>query len=291
MDIEGLGDKLVEQLVDSGLIESVADLFGLRVEQLASLERMGVKSAENLLRALDKSKHTTLGRFLYALGILGIGETMADALANELGSLEAIRALRLSDLIELTETRAGKLQLAWRSLQLDSTTPVTALDPPASLKWCGRVHVQSLAERFTTLGELLEAAPETLANRPRVRIEGVGEVLAEKIVTFFAQQHNREVIDKLEIGVAWPAVDSQRPETLPLAGQTVVLSGTLSRPRSEIKAELQALGAKVAGSVSNNTSYLVAGADAGSKLARAERLGVEILDQDGLRQLLGGSGS
>lgn len=285
LDIEGLGDKLVEQLVQEGLIHDPADLYQLQVEQLAALERMGTKSAENLIQALEASKQTTLGRFLFALGILGIGETMAQALATELGSLEAIENLQLQDLIELKPSQAKSLQNQWASL--DQQQAVSTLSPPAGLKWCKPVHIKLLAERFTRLQEILDTPPEELANDPCIKIEGVGDVLAEKLVAFFQQAHNREVINKLQqAGLHWPDPAPQPNEPQSLAGLTFVLTGKISQPRDYYKGLLQAQGAKVAGSVSQKTDYLVAGEAAGSKLTKAQQLGVEVIDEQQLLDLL-----
>jgi len=218
MDIEGLGDKLVEQLVDEGLINNPADLYRLSMGQLSALERMGAKSAENLLQSLEVSKRTSLSRFLFSLGIREVGEATAQSLANYFGSLD-------------------QLQLASR--------------------------------------EQLQAVPD------------VGPVVAERIITFFRQPHNQEVISSLlAVGIHWDPIVVKSDEELTLLGKVIVLTGTLSRPRGDIKAELQALGAKVTGSVSAKTDYLIAGVEAGSKLAKAEKLGVEILDEQDLHRIL-----
>jgi len=217
LDIEGLGDKLVDQLVDGGLLHDPADLFALDRDQLAALERMGEKSADNLLAALDRSRETTLARFLYALGIREVGEATAQALARQFGTLEAIE-------------------------QADE--------------------------------ELLQQTPD------------VGPIVASHVAAFFRQAHNREVIAKLrEAGVHWAETEPAR-EAQPLKGRTFVLTGALSRPRDAVKDELEALGAKVAGSVSKKTDYVVAGEDPGSKLAKAQELGVTVLDEAGLTDLL-----
>ena len=218
MDIEGLGDKLVDQLVDKDLVHDPADLYGLNKEQLMALERMGEKSARNLLDALERSKETTLARFLYALGIREVGEATSQTLANRFRSLEALE----------------------------------------------------------------QATEEELQETP-----DIGPIVAAHIAAFFRQPHNREVIEKLlAAGIHWPEVETPAEEEQPLAGKTFVLTGTLGRPRSEIKAELQALGAKVTGSVSRKTDYVVAGEAAGSKLTRARELGITILDETALRKLL-----
>jgi DNA ligase (NAD+) len=219
MDIEGLGDKLVEQLVDGDLIDDVAGLYDLTQAQLAALERMGDKSAANLIAALEKSKHTTLDRFLYALGIREVGEATA----------------------------------------------------------------RSLAQYYGDLAPLRDAAEEELE-----AIRDIGPVVAQHIVHFFAQKHNCAVIDKLiAAGVEWEKIE--RPAEQPLAGKTYVLTGALaSMTRDEAKARLQALGATVSGSVSGKTTAVIAGEKAGSKLAKAEKLGVAVIDEEGLRRLLDG---
>lgn len=220
MDIEGLGDKLVDQLVDQGLVHDPSDLYKLTLEQLSGLERMAEKSAQNLLDALEKSKQTSLPRFLYALGIREVGEATAHSLSQQFGDLEPIE-------------------------QADQ--------------------------------ERLQETPD------------VGPIVASHIVAFFHQSHNLEVIQRLrDSGLFWPKVERREVQQLPLAGKTFVITGTLSRPRDEIKAELIALGAKVAGSVSKKTDYVVAGEAAGSKLDKASELGIEVLDEAGLKNLLEG---
>lgn len=211
MDIDGLGDKLVEQLVDAELIDDPADLFSLTVEQLSALERMGDKSAENLVNALAAAKETQFARFLYALGIREVGEATARALAMHFLGLEALQRADESALVE---------------------------------------------------------------------IEDVGPVVAHHIVTFFEQSHNRDVIDRLlAAGVNWPMEEAIAVDSM-VTGKTVVLTGTLENlSRSEAKEKLLGLGAKVAGSVSKNTDYVVAGRDAGSKLTKAEKLGVAVVDE------------
>lgn len=288
LDIEGLGDKLVDQLVEHELVADPADLFALDADALAALERMGQKSAQNLVDALRKARETTLPRFLYALGILGIGETMAGNIARACGGLDAVMALRLGNLVEIKESQARRLhQIAVE--ELDPSAAVTTLSALPGAKWFTHTHALMLAERFDTVGDLVAAGPEAIANSPDVRIEGVGDILAEKLVTFFRQEHNRDVIAKLQAaGVVWPAEETlAETRAQPLAGKTFVLTGTLSAPRDVFKQRLQAHGAKVSGSVSKKTDYVVAGAEAGSKLAKAESLGVTVVDEAGLEALLG----
>jgi DNA ligase (NAD+) len=219
MDIEGLGDKLVEQLVDQQLVHTPADIYKLGLFTLADLERMGEKSAQNLLAAIVKSKHTTLARFIYALGIRNVGETTAKDLARHFGKLRI----------------------------------------------------------------LMDADEEQLQ-----RVPDVGPVVAQSITAFLAEPHNREVIDQLRAaGVQWPEHEGESARELPLVGKTFVLTGTLpSMSREEAKEKLEALGAKVAGSVSKKTDYVVAGAEAGSKLDKARELGVPVIDEQQLLHLL-----
>ena len=219
MDIDGLGEKLVAQLEHTGLVRNPADIYGLRVEQLTELQRMAEKSATNLVEAIERSKQTTLARFIYALGIRHVGEATAAALAAHFGDFESLR-------------------------QADE--------------------------------DALAAVPD------------VGPVVAQSIRGFLDEPHNVEVIDRLlEAGVHWPAVQPARRDSA-LAGKTVVITGTFSRPRDEIKSLLQARGAKVTGSVSKKTDYVAVGQDPGSKAQKAQELGVEILDEAGLEKLLAG---
>ncbi|MDH5300467.1 MAG: NAD-dependent DNA ligase LigA [Gammaproteobacteria bacterium] len=222
MDIEGLGDKLVDQLVELGLVKNVADLYSLTVDQLAGLERMAEKSASNLIAALEKSKATTLARFLFALGIREVGEATAQALANYYGNLDKI-------------------------MQQD---------------------VESLQQ-----------------------VPDVGPVVASRIAEFFAEMHNKNVIAELRKPnmLHWDDVVVDDSVSKPLEGKTIVLTGTFnSLSRTEAKEALQKLGAKVAGSVSKNTDYVIAGADPGSKVEKAESLGVAVLDEAALQKLLNG---
>jgi DNA ligase (NAD+) len=219
MDIEGLGEKLVDQLVDANVIKTLPDLYRLGLSGLVALERMGEKSAQNLLVALEKSKQTTLPRFLYGLGIRHVGESTARDLSRYFGKLDAIMDADVEQLLEVPD---------------------------------------------------------------------VGPVVAESIHTFFQQAHNREVVEQLRAcGLAWEEDEPAARAPKPLTGKTVVLTGTLpTLTRDEAKDMLEAAGAKVAGSVSKKTDYVVAGTEAGSKLDKARELGVPVLDEQGLRRLL-----
>ena len=287
LDIEGLGEKLVDQLVDQGLIETPADLFSLSVDALAGLERMGQKSAQNLVDALDKARETTLARFLYSLGILGIGESIAANVAATCRTLNAIIGLRLADLVEIKDSQAKRLHEILAT-DMDRAQEITTLEHLPGAKWFTHTHAALLGERFATIGDVIDAGPAALANTPAVKIEGVGDVLAEKLVTFFRQPHNKDVITRLTAaGVHWPDVPAAEAEPAqPLAGKTFVLTGTLSEPRDVVRQRLQGLGARVSGSVSKKTDYVVAGSEAGAKLTKAEALGVAVLDEQGLNRLL-----
>ncbi|CAM3613172.1 NAD-dependent DNA ligase LigA [Polaromonas hydrogenivorans] len=219
VEVEGLGDKLVEQLVDTGVIRTLPDLYRLGFTSLASLDRMAEKSANNLVAALEKSKQTTLPRFVFGLGIRHVGEATAKALARHFGKLDSI--------MEATEE------------------------------------------------QLLEVAD-------------VGPIVAKSIRTFFEQPHNREVVEQLRAcGVAWEEGAPAAVAPKPLSGKTFVITGTLpGLSRDEAKDRIEAAGGKVAGSVSKKTDYVVAGLDAGSKLVKAQDLGVAVIDEAALLALL-----
>jgi DNA ligase (NAD+) len=221
IDIEGLGEKLVDQLVDVNVIRTLPDLYRLGLSGLAALERMGEKSAQNLLVALEKSKQTALPRFLFGLGIRHVGESTARDLARHFGRLDAIMEATVEQLLEVPD---------------------------------------------------------------------VGPIVAESIHTFFAQPHNREVVEQLRAcGVTWEEGDPVARAPKPLTGKTVVLTGALpTLTRDEAKDLLEAAGAKVAGSVSKKTDYVIAGTEAGSKLDKARELGVPVLDEEGLQRLVRG---
>jgi DNA ligase (NAD+) len=243
MNIEGIGDKLAEQLIDAGLVGDISDLYKLDLATLAGLDRMGERSAANILAELERSKATTLERFLYALGIRDVGESTAKALAKHFGSLDRI--------IEASQRLA----------------PYFA--DPAALKQA----------------EIKKA----FAAEPLIAVPDIGPVVAERLCSFFSDQRNLRIIAEMRrAGVRWDETDPAARVSGPLHGQTVVLTGGLeSMTRDAAGARLELLGAKVSGSVSKKTSFVVAGSDAGSKLARAQELGVPVLDEAGLMELLG----
>ena len=219
LDVEGMGEKLAIQLVESGRVKSLADLFTLTEHELAAYERMGPKSAQNLVQSIAKAREPALGRLLFALGIRHVGETTARDLARHFGSIAA----------------------------------------------------------------LMDASEEQLLQAP-----DVGPVVAGSIRRFFAEPHNRQVIADLQQAGVRPVAEQQAQGELPLAGKTLVLTGTMPNwSRDEATRYVLAAGGKVSGSVSRKTAYLVAGEEAGSKLTKARELGVPVIDETGLRQLLG----
>ena len=220
MDVEGLGDKLVDQLVDAAVVRTLPELYKLGVAELLALERMAGKSAQNLIDGLEKSKQTTLARFLYALGIRHVGETTAKDLAKHFGQLDRVLDASEAQLLEVSD---------------------------------------------------------------------VGPIVAHSIHTFFAQSHNREVVEQLRAcGIVWRENDGTADTSpKPLLGQTFVLTGTLpTLSRDDAKDRIEAAGGKVSGSVSKKTHYVVAGAEAGSKLEKATELGITVLDEAALLQML-----
>ena len=301
MDIEGLGDKLVEQLVDEGLIENAADLFDLKEkrDELIALERMAEKSADNLLAALEKCKERPFARVVFALGIPGIGEEMARVLAEHFRSVEKLRSAQLTDFVQSGGIkgigRKGAEGLVDHLAEHPELTYegdyFAAFLADLKIRGINSRTSEAIVERYPTLEALRGASADDLENAKRVKVPGFAEISAGNVVTFFGQQHNLEVIERLAAaGVCMEEEERVDAEAAApsLAGKTFVLTGTLSKMgRSEAKAKLQALGAKVTGSVSKKTDAVVAGSDAGSKLAKAQALGIEILDEDALLKLLG----
>ncbi|MCB2263735.1 MAG: NAD-dependent DNA ligase LigA [Candidatus Thiosymbion ectosymbiont of Robbea hypermnestra] len=307
MDIEGLGEELIEQLVDKAILADPADIHGLiepgRRGQLVALERMGEKSVDNLLAAIENSKSTTLARFIFALGIREVGEATAQVLADAFPDWKSLRRLRrVEDLVSQRGVKGvgPKTARAIRDF-LDRNPGLTCEGALADWLVAQRIPgvsariAEALADHFGTLDRLRRAGVQALENRTKSRVPGVGVAVAERIVGFLAERRNRIVIRRLlRAGVHWetpraPAAepDSLESNPLPLTGKTVVITGALSRPRDHIKAALQARGAKVTGSVSKRTDYLIAGADPGSKLAKAKELGVTLVDEAALADLLG----
>lgn len=318
MDIDGLGEKLVEQLVDKALIKSAADLYRLTHEQLAGLDLMADKSAQNLLDALETSKQTTLARFLFALGIPEVGESTAQVLAQHFGDIDKLMAAQASDFFvkrgikgigaktaENVLACVAGLDKSLSSLELGSGQATSSGNDLSNWLMQQKIRglraesAQALAEQFGCLEKLREAKPEDLRNEEKTLVSGVGEIMAKHIVAFFQEAHNREIIQQLQAaGVRWSPepVAASRPSTssgsedatgLALQGQSFVLTGTLSHmTRDQAKAHLQNLGAKVTGSVSKKTDCVIAGENAGSKLDKAQQWGIKVLDELGFMALL-----
>jgi DNA ligase (NAD+) len=241
MDIEGLGDKLAEQLVEREMVASPADLYDLQVDQLATLERMGEKSARNVIDSIERSRHATLARFVFALGIPGVGEEVAKILARHFGTLQAL------------------LAADWERIATD--------------KEAARKENVKRKRR----GEDPVAVP----------LEGIGPEIMESVQEFLGERHNREVIGRLSDPRRGVRIAAEAAPAPVHAAKTFVLTGTLPHmTRDEAKSLIESKGHKVAGSVSKNTDFVVAGEEAGSKLERARELGVQVLDERGLKETL-----
>ena len=242
MDIEGLGDKLAEQLVELEMVGSAADLYALDADALAALERMGEKSARRVLESIARSRDTTLARFVFALGIPGVGEEVAKILARHFGTLDAL------------------LEADWDGLAQE------------------KEEVRKENARRKRRGEPLSEVP----------LEGIGPEIMESVQRFLQERHNREVIRRLvdpKRGIRLQAEANAAPAS---DAKTFVLTGTLpGLTRDQAKSLIESKGHKVAGSVSKRTDFVVAGEEAGSKLERARELGIAILDEAGLKKLLG----
>jgi DNA ligase (NAD+) len=243
MDVEGLGEKLVDQLVETDLVRSPADLYTLQAEQLAGLERMAEKSAQNVMDAIQRSRDMDLARFVFSLGIPGVGEEVAKILARHFGALR------------------GLLDANWESLAAEKEA------------------IRKDNARRKRKGEKPLGVP----------LEGIGPEIMDSIGKFVHEPHNRQVIERLSDPATAVRVREAAPAPVTAEGGKVfVLTGTLpSMSRDEARALIEARGHKVSGSVSKKTDYVVAGEEAGSKLTQARDLGITILDEAGLKQLLG----
>ncbi len=300
MDIEGLGEKLVAQLVDHQLLRDVASVYDLQHQRdkLIALERMGERSVDNLLAAIEQSKTRNFERLVFGIGIPGVGEETARDLARHFGTLEALLNATLVDFVEKCGVQGIGRKTAEKIVEFFAQHPslpevkgdLAGYLAELSIPLVKGNVAKALAESFGSLAELAHATERDLVNEEQVKVPGVGRVTAENIVTFLAQAHNREVLGRLEAaGVNVVATATGvGAGAQPLTGKTFVLTGTLaSLSRDQAKERLQALGAKVAGSVSKKTDYVVAGVEAGSKLAKAQELGIDILDEAALLKLLG----
>lgn len=318
MDIDGLGEKNIEQLVARGLVRSPADLYRLRVEDLLTLEGFAQLSSEKLIAAIDQSRQPSLERFVYALGIPEVGEETARTLAQDLGSLQRIRSALprtlailkdigltvaheirnfmtdehnrqvIDDLLNegVVPTESGTI-----SPELAGRVTLAQLINSLDIYRLGAKGAQALAEHFGSVDALLATSETQLR-----RVTGVTSAARENLLAFIEDPARCEQVRQLEqqlrdFGLHWECERAQTATRLPLSGQTWVLTGTLeSLTRNEAKAHLEALGAKVAGSVSAKTATVVAGAKAGSKLTKAQALGVPVMDEAALLAFLAEQG-
>ena len=319
MNIDGLGEKIIDQLLERKLVNWPSDLYSLEKGQLLDLDLVKDKKAANILQALEDSKQTSLGRFLFALGIPEVGETTAEQLAAHFGSIDKLQAATIDYFIPkgisgIGEVTAQSVVDTIRELSTDDANTnepdepddsdtVNADSTPAQISdWLVRkvsglktLAANELVARYPTMDSLSQIDANSIRSQPSPSVEGVGEVMALHIVNFFAMQDNRLEIDRLlKAGVSWPDIvpdtvtgDKSLAEQKLLAGKTYVITGKFSRlSRDEIRAALQSMGARVTGSVSKNTTALVCGEAAGSKLAKATALGIEIVDEVALEKML-----
>ena len=323
LDIDGLGEELVDRLVTNNIVKTPADLYKLNISSLVNLDRMADLSASNLITAIENSKHTTLGRFIYALGIPDVGEATAKALAKFFGNLDRLmqaypktlqyipdigpevaksiyyffREQHNQEVISQLRTSGVR----WDDLKESKTIRNTTLsdflnwlrkpikDPVKEINWSGidkmgQKKAELIAARFSSIEKLIEADEHVL-----LKIEGINEILARNIVLFFKESENLKVIKQLqECGVYWnDKVHEKQVSSSLVSGKVFVLTGTLAKlKRDEAKSKIEELGGRVSGSVSKNTDFVVAGTDAGSKLKDAMQLGIEVLDEEKFMSLL-----
>ena len=319
MDIEGLGEELVNQLVKNNIVKTPADLFKLNEASLINLERMGELSAANLTTAIENSKHTTLGRFIYALGIPNVGEETAKSLAKFFGNIEILMSAHPKTLQYIPDIGAKvaksiyhffkethnqgvisqliTLGVVWdKSKDINSTRKTTLSD---FLNWLGKKgdniywngidkfgpqKSKLIADKFGNLENIMAADETDLS-----KIEGINKVLANKVFLFFRNIENLQVINQLrDCGVRWDDEIDEKPAShLSLSGKIFVLTGILAKfKRDDAKNKIEELGGKVSGSVSKKTDFVVAGAEAGTKLNEAIKLGIKVLNEEEFLMLL-----
>lgn len=321
MDIEGLGEKLVEKLVDNNIIQTPADLFNLKVFSLANLERMADISSSNLLAAIEKSKHTTFGRFIYSLGIPHVGEATAKDLAKFCGNLDRLMraypktlqyipgigtevAMSIHHFFAEPHNQRVITQLRtsgvfWDELKNSKAITKTSLSNflnwlfkvKKGIKWSGisgigKEKAKDIAVHLGSLEKLMEADENTL-----LQIKDINEKLAKEIVLFFKKPYNIEVIEQLrECGIHWDDLAQETPvSSSQVSGKNFVITGTLVHSkRDEAKSKIEALGGRVSGSISRKTDFVIVGTNPGSKLSEAMQLGIEVLDEEKFLALLTG---
>jgi DNA ligase (NAD+) len=323
MDIDGLGEELVDRLVTNNIVKTPADLYKLNISLLVNLDRMADLSASNLITAIEHSKHTTLGRFIYALGIPAVGEATAKAIAKFFGNLdrlmqaypktlqyipdigpEVAKSIYYFFREEHNQEVISQLRTSgvrWDDLKESKTIRNTTLsdflnwlrkpvkDHVKEINWSGidkmgQKKAELIAAHFSSIEKLMEADEHVL-----LKIEGISETLARNIVLFFKESDNLKVIKQLqECGVHWnDEVHKKQVSSSLVSGKVFVLTGTLAQlKRDEAKSKIEELGGRVSGSVSKNTDFLVAGTEPGSKLKDAMQLGIKILDEEKLLSFL-----
>ncbi len=304
MNIDGLGEKIIDQLLERKLVTWPSDLYSLTREQLLDLDLVKDKKADNVLQALEDSKQTSLGRFLFALGIPEVGETTAEQLATHFGSIDNLHEATLDYFIPkgisgignvtaqaIIEAVGGSTVDKARELTTDYTAEQISEWLVQNVSGLKAVAARKLVARYPTLESLRQVDANAIRSQPSPTVEGVGEIMAAHIVNFFSSHDNLQEIDRLiKAGISWPDIASvEEPEdgTKPLDGNTYVITGKFSGlSRDEISAALQSRGARVTGSVSKNTTALVCGEAAGSKLTKANALGLTIIDEAELEKML-----
>ncbi len=301
MNIDGLGEKLIDQLISRVLVSRPSDLYKLTREQLLELDLVAEKSADNLLAALEASKQTTLDRFIYSLGIPEVGETTAKQLALHFGSLDALSNASLDYFVPTGIEGIGKTR-AQRIIDVLNDAPDMPADNAdqqvlhewliANLKGVRETEVSRLLARYPSVTTLKSLSVADIQSKGESRVEGVGGTMATFIVEFFTNKDNIDEIKALTgAGIQWPTVSSPAGNAS-LSGNTYVITGKFNTmSRDEITAALVAMGAKVTGSVSKKTTAVICGEAAGSKLTKAQSLGIEVIGEDALEQLLASAGS
>ena len=297
MNIDGLGEKLIEQVMEKELVKYPSDLYHLKREELLKLDLVKDKTADNLLNAIDQSKETTLGRFLFSLGIPEVGETTASLLAEHFKTVEALAETELEYFIPrgidgIGKTRADAMVSLFQSEEMPEEGALLEEWLNDNLSRTKPSEVKRLLEKFPTATQLKSVSATDLQGRSSSRVEGIGETMAALIVDFFNRSENMQEIERLTgAGIHWQAAADTAEASVANndrhAGKTFVITGKFEgMSRDEITAALKAMGGKVTGSVSKNTSVLICGEAAGSKLTKAEALGIEIVDEQGLQAYL-----
>jgi len=297
IDIDGVGGKLIEQLVDRNIVKNPAELYYLDIETLMSLDLIAEKAAKNIKQAIDNSRKVNFSNFIYSLGIPGVGEELARVLSEKFRTIDDLRKSKKADYIVKMGIKGIGAKKAKMIVNFLRNNPYADCEENEELKDCLiRLRVSGInkqlagyiGEKFADLAILKKATPDDLENKIVTKIEGVGPEIAASIINYFKESHNNEVIDELLKCIKIKYRKSDKNIISPFTGKTIVITGTLgSFSRSELKAKLIELGAKVTGSVSKRTDFVIAGDNPGSKYANAEELKIKIIDEEKLKELLG----